>query len=424
MLATRTMHFVGVTRLSGGFAVGTPSRNQRGRLLSAAAGFILTFGLAFQATGAELDGLDRDAQSYATQFGISQAEARTRLLNQTLVGDLDSQLSAAGFSWFAGLAIEHAPAWQIVVYSTAESPIGLNDIVRASPMADRVVVRQVKYSLASLEAMQMGLAHSASQAHHWSYIDVRTNRIQVHVGDPSDWELLSRQLTVALPWDAVEVVSDGRVVHAAALVYGGLDLNNNVGTLQCTSGFAVSEDGTTSKGVVTAAHCPNTLYYSSVSLPFDHQNVGGSHDEQFNRKATFTVDNLIRTQQSGSTRSITGIRGRANQSVGDYVCKYGHSGYACGFIESKNALPDPEEVPNGASTYILVEPAIGDGTSDDLSDHGDSGGPVFIGNLALGIIHGCITQGLDCSQPLFNDKLVYTAINYVEGGLGVSVLLQ
>ena len=58
----------------------------------------------------------------------------------------------------------------------------------------------------------------------------------------------------------------------------------------------------------------------------------------------------------------------------------------------------------------------------DLASPGDSGGPVFTGSTALGIMHACMSVDLECNNPALADDLLYVAIDYVETGLGVTVL--
>jgi hypothetical protein len=48
-----------------------------------------------------------------------------------------------------------------------------------------------------------------------------------------------------------------------------------------------------------------------------------------------------------------------------------------------------------------------------MADHGDSGGPVWIGSDAWGIVSGFKTTS--CGD------LIYMASNYLEGGLNVTI---
>ena len=100
--------------------------------------------------------------------------------------------------------------------------------------------------------------------------------------------------------------------------------------------------------------------------------------------------------------------GRSNQSVGQYVCKYGKTtGYTCGYIESRFFRPN--YIDNATPTFILVEDTAG---YSPLVEVGDSGAPVFNGSTAFGTISGKVDTG----------KAIYMAVNYIYSGLAVNVI--
>lgn len=70
----------------------------------------------------------------------------------------------------------------------------------------------------------------------------------------------------------------------------------------------------------------------------------------------------------------------------------------------------PSYIPNAAATTIQ---ASNPGT--DLSSGGDSGGPVFYNSSAYGVITG--SAGF-----VVLDDVLFIASNYVESGLGVTIL--
>jgi hypothetical protein len=86
--------------------------------------------------------------------------------------------------------------------------------------------------------------------------------------------------------------------------------------------------------------------------------------------------------------------------------------YGCGSLVTKSFLPS--WVPNGQATFMQVHQA-----STDLCTPGDSGGPVFVNNTAYGIV-----EGWSGPQDGSNSDLIYTAIDYPESWLGVTVLTQ
>jgi len=49
---------------------------------------------------------------------------------------------------------------------------------------------------------------------------------------------------------------------------------------QAQEGFLLAKGAHGTKGVTTAAHCPNTLSYSGVDLPFRQERYGYEYDIQ------------------------------------------------------------------------------------------------------------------------------------------------
>jgi hypothetical protein len=57
-----------------------------------------------------------------------------------------------------------------------------------------------------------------------------------------------------------------------------------------------------------------------------------------------------------------------------------------------------------------------------LADPGDTGGPNYVGQAAWGINHACISTAPLCNDASLKDDLVYVAEDFIEGGLGVSIM--
>ncbi len=92
------------------------------------------------------------------------------------------------------------------------------------------------------------------------------------------------------------------------------------------------------------------------------------------------------------------------------VSLIGRDGSAAGSLGERDGKRSLGEL-DGASTYMRVDPYQ---PNLDLSSPGDSGGPVYYFNEAWGIVEG--------SWAACGCSLIYTAINYVETGVGVRVL--
>jgi hypothetical protein len=85
-----------------------------------------------------------------------------------------------------------------------------------------------------------------------------------------------------------------------------------------------------------------------------------------------------------------------------FCAKYGRTtGFDCGKIIIRDFCPG--YVPNVVCTFIVASNDDG----HDLSSPGDSGGPVYTGDTALGIISG----------ERFDNQVIYMAQNF-ESGFG------
>lgn len=281
----------------------------------------------------------------------------------------------------------------------------IGEYVAETGLTGRVEIRTAAHSLEELEADAAEILRNAGPGTRPFdlTIDVFSNKITLEASSLAALDSFLSDRALQLPATA-EVVLVERLAEPSANIYGGLALS------PCTSGFSV-KNSTGTKGIVTAGHCDNNVSYSGTSLPYKGGSFTGSNDEQWHTAPDFSVRNWATDGVFDSTpyyRVITGTTSRANQALNSFYCKYGKSTkYHCGYLISKTRAPG--YVPNVNPTFMELHR---DGV--DLCNGGDSGGPIFSGGSALGITSGCAGSGID--------NIFYTAINYVTGGLSVSVL--
>lgn len=213
---------------------------------------------------------------------------------------------------------------------------------------------------------------------------------------------------VRLP-DKVELVEVKGLSTKSEDIYGGLNIS-------CTSGFSVKDSHNT-KGITTAGHCSDDLSYNGTDLDYESGEFNESYDIQWHTAPGFTVRNLV---HFGHTypRYIYGTVSASDQSVDDYVCKYGRvTGYHCGYITHVDYTPtysgsDPACHPNSdcdwKDTWIRFAKS-----GSDICEPGDSGGPVVLGNDAYGTHAFCIGSG--------NTDSLYMPVDYIDD-LGLTVL--
>ncbi|MGP8323804.1 MAG: S1 family peptidase [Methanosarcinaceae archaeon] len=354
-----------------------------------------------------------DAQIYASNTGVSIDEALRRFQLQDIAGELDAELSMNETGTFAGLWVEHTPKFRIVVQFTRDGEETIKPYLKQhTELASIVEVRTANVSLANLRRAQANASYSvsASGIPANSDINVYNNNVELYVvkADRSRFDNALQRREMRLP-DNVRVITVETLAENTADIYGGLSLST------CTSGFSVKKGWWPfiTKGITTAGHCPNTQSYNGDSLTFKSEKWTGSYDIQWHTASGYTVTNKIQTSSGGSTRDITATKSRSSQAIGNYVCKYGKTtGYTCGYIRSKDYNPGGV---NDQSTFIRVNNTAG---WDVLSDSGDSGGPWFLTGDAYGTMTHKITPG---TNGVGTDA-VYMAVDYVESGLGVTVM--
>ncbi len=158
----------------------------------------------------------------------------------------------------------------------------------------------------------------------------------------------------------------------------------------CTTGFAVS-DGTRT-AIVTAAHCPDQLEHiapdgTRVPLPFVGQWGWGFQDVQVNTSPLADRPLFFADAARRELRQVEAQRGRAGTRVGDLVCHRGErSGYSCARVLMTDFAPSGD-LCGGACLPQWIAVA-GPGCRG-----GDSGGPIFIGTTAIGLLKGSSTRG-------------------------------
>jgi hypothetical protein len=167
------------------------------------------------------EALRRDAQEYARQFGVSEAEAIGRLQYQDGIGDLNAALQANEGDTFGGLWIEHEPAYRIVVHFTRDGQETIRPYLKECAFADWVEVVEVRYTLAELETIQSQAIRELEKLDFdvSCMLTVPKNRVEVPVSDRAWFEGELRRVGALLP-EGVKliVVADGSTAKGRELV--------------------------------------------------------------------------------------------------------------------------------------------------------------------------------------------------------------
>ena len=346
------------------------------------------------------EALAQDAASYAARYGLDPGEAVVRLRALHASAGATDRLRAAYRDRLVGISIEHRPRLQIVVLlagsgAVADTSIATSDLTipvvfrsGARATGDDVTRAMLQRGpeLTALLPRQRGMG-----------LDPRTGELVMLIGtadaarvDLTAIKRAAEALTgVNVRFDLADRPDDlaGEAPDEPAL-FGGSRLEGTNPAdgrrYACTGGFAVT-DGQRA-GIATAAHCPDELHFKDavgaiVPLAYVSQWGARTQDVQINlapaRQPLFYAD-----RRSAALRRLAGARSRLSTRGGEWLCHYGESsGYSCAEVELVNFAP-PGTLCAGACapTWVTVR------TRDCRS--GDSGGPVFSGDIAFGITKG------------------------------------
>lgn len=97
-----------------------------------------------------------------------------------------------------------------------------------------------------------------------SEIRISENRVHLYVTDARKFAALLETANIDFP-DYVKITQVADLSRTTANIYAGLDLDP-----VCTTGFSVQHSSGT-KGISTAGHCDNTLYYNGQPLTWQTQ---------------------------------------------------------------------------------------------------------------------------------------------------------
>jgi hypothetical protein len=352
------------------------------------------------------EALGQDANQYALRFGVSPEEALWRLRAQQESVDASEAIRRRFAGRLAGISFEHAPAFRLRVLLTGLEPVRPESLTIGNRRLEVVFVTgalatreqaaramvQYQDALRSALPRTRGMGHDQNSGEVVLLVtrgDAQTHGLEVIrkqaegvAGVPVRAEIAERQTNHALR-------GGGRVE--------GVDQSNGK-RYACTTAFVVT-DGSRD-GIVTAAHCPNDLTYrqddgSRTPLSFDGQWGWRYRDVQLHVSPEKLQPHFYSDRRSGALRQVTSWRSRTSLRGGEWLCHYGESsGYSCEVIELTDYAP-PGELCGGpcAPTWVTV--------SGPVCKSGDSGGPVFLGSVAVGITKGGSSSSTGCNFYYF-----------------------
>jgi streptogrisin C len=353
---------------------------------------MMAFAATAQAQPAQTrsEALADDAAQYAAQFRVTADEAIRRVRAQQATVAVTDAIAGEFAGRLAGISIEHASEFRIVVLLTGSEPVP-DRIADGVPIVFHTAAKATHaQALLALRRHLIDLRADLPNARGAGY-DQRTGEVVLLV-TPEDASRLRIDAIRAraervggVPIRVVvnELNESNMTVDGGGRVEG-LNLETKRRNL-CTTAFVVTNGET--NAITTAAHCPDELTYvgrdgTNVTLPMIGSWGAAYRDVQINGSPDSPLPLFYSNRGAGTLRQLASWRPVASTRAGDFVCHYGESsGYSCATIELTDYAP-PGDLCGGpcSPTWVTVR---GPGCIP-----GDSGGPVFSGDVAFGIAKG------------------------------------
>jgi streptogrisin C len=353
----------------------------------------LLMGFASVASGqvqTQAEAIADDAIQYAAQFGVTPDEAAARLKSQQANVSATNAIAREFAARLAGIAIEHAPEYRIIVLLKGGEPVadrsaeGVRIVFRTGAKATHAE------AVAAMRKHLIDLRNDLPNSRGAGY-DQRTGEVvllvtsadaqrygvdRIHARAEQVSGVPIRIVINELRESNLSVDGGGRVEGIS-----GITGRRSV----CTTAFVVTNGET--NAMTTAAHCPDELTYmdrdgSTTTLPIIGSWGLGYQDVQINGSANSPEGVFYSNRGAGTLRQAVSWRNVADTRAGDFVCHYGESsGYSCAMVELTDYAP-PGDLCGGpcSPTWVTVKGPV--------CISGDSGGPVFSGDVAFGIVKG------------------------------------
>jgi len=339
--------------------------------------------------------LAQDAAEYARAYGVPAPEAMRRLIaQQDSVPAIDA-IAERYRDRLAGISVQHRPDYRFIVYLTGDRPVPATQVLAGSmrvPVQFRTGAKasreRVLWALTNHQpAIRAALADTPSMG-----IDPRTGELVVIAaksvvdragGDAAVTARLSQLTGVPVRVRMLDLVDRNLGPQGGGRLDGTDPASGR--RYRCTSGFLVG-DGTR-VGITTAAHCLDDLAYidparQATPLGFVGQWGWGYHDVQIHNLPTPARALFLADTARTLARPVEAQRAKTSTRAGDFVCHRGEStGYSCAEVTLLDFAPSGQLCGGYClPTWVAV--------AGPTCKQGDSGGPVFSGTTAFGIVKG------------------------------------
>lgn len=359
--------------------------------------------------------VDADLSLIASSLGIEQEAAEIKYGEQLSFMNLATYAGEIAPKTFAGAEWFTAGEIRGKLWFTEAAPAALSESIKSMPFRVEVSATAPQSRVELQEGMEQASKAliSAGLGQHSLYSNSDLSLVTVEYSEDAAnaariSELQLEQLVGSYFVEDVTVstkINEKPGMNDQALRGGMAMTQSSTGTLTCTSGFTATRGS--QWGFLIAGHCPSAshnLAGSSSIATYVTEHIGSYGDAQFHGSADATRTNTIKIASTGTLyRSITSS---AYPTVGVSICNFGRTRptAACGNVTEVNVCLTNS---SGTSVCRLAR------TNATFTNNGDSGGPWYLNNTAVGITAGEDSAG----------RAVFSQIGHVKAILSTEVYL-
>ncbi|MFD3614637.1 carbohydrate-binding protein [Streptomyces sp. NPDC058676] len=319
-------------------------------------------------------------------LGLTDAQARTRLVNEAEAGARAGRLQNALGKRFAGAWVRGATSADLTVATTDAADVAAIEAGGARAAVVRTALKDLRKVKVKLDGAVSGRALDTPVR----YVDVRTNRVTVQATSRAAADRLIAAAGVGRGVVNVKVSADRP--RALYDIRGG-DAYYIDDLARCSVGFAVTKGD--QQGFATAGHCgeagARTAGYNRVDQGTFQASVFPGQDMAW---VGVNSDWIATPDVEGEGDQNIQTAGSVQALAGAAICRSGStSGWHCGTIQQHDTSVSYAEGTVDGVTRTTV-----------CAERGDSGGPYVSGTQAQGVTSGgsgdCTRGGTTFYQPI------------------------
>lgn len=377
--------------------------------------------------GSSDSGLAEMANHLAVRFSVGVETALARLRHQEAVAPLIEKWRQQYPDAFGGAYHADGFTPRTTLRWVGRAPGSIAAEIEQSGLAIAVDATATA-SQAELVAKTQTIAKALHEAGSSGFVvapNIRTQRVDVILGVTDETaastgalERTIRELETPTIGMGISRVNDDPFTPDAARGGTVASRNSSGSGVTCTFSFGVRSG--TRRGLLTAGHCPNSLYYvdpgtgstSSLTLRDEHEGYYGDY-------AWYSLSGTVEPKfyvGSGASylRTVTSVKSATSIAVGDYYCKYGRASNRA----DCNTVKYTGVCHNGGGSVVCSQVRM----RSVYGACGDSGGPWYSGTQAVGINTGRYGSGGVCSTT--RSEHAFTPVASAASDLSVQVLTR